>query len=49
MTNLHDGIILYIGHACPVQRSYELFLRVVILLSHILFFIHRPRIYIFAW
>ncbi|KAL7823763.1 hypothetical protein V8C26DRAFT_2608 [Trichoderma gracile] len=26
-----------IGHACPVQRSYELFLRVEILLSHILF------------
>ncbi|KAL7922514.1 hypothetical protein ACQKWADRAFT_81199 [Trichoderma austrokoningii] len=27
-----------IGHACPVQRSYELLLRVEILLSHTLFF-----------
>lgn len=35
----------HIGHACPVQRSYELFLRVEILLSHIFsfsFFFHLP-------
>lgn len=39
-----------IGHACPVQRSYELLLRVEILLSHTLFFIYRLRIYLlFDW
>ncbi|KAH8121664.1 hypothetical protein LI328DRAFT_115383 [Trichoderma asperelloides] len=39
-----------IGHACPVQRSYELLLRVEILLSHTFFFIYRLRIYLlFAW
>lgn len=31
-----------IGHACPVQRSYELLLRVEILLSHTLFFFYLP-------
>lgn len=46
MTNLHDGIILYIGHACPVQRSYELFLRVVILLSHIFFYLPPAHLYL---